>query len=213
MSLTVRFADLQDAAAVQGIYAPVVERTPISFELVPPTVHEIADRIAATLRTHPWLVGVAADRVLGYCYATPHRTRPAYQWCVETAVYIHEDARGRGVGRALYTALLGLLHLQGFHNVYAGITLPNPASVRLHESMGFRPLCVYRAKGCKFGRWHDVGWWEQRIRPQQPDPPAPRLFPEVRDTPDALAALRAATEHGRIARTGWAGHEIQGGAT
>ena len=96
-------------------------------------------------------------RILGYAYAGAHRTRAAYQWSVDVPVYVHTNARQIGVGRALYRSLFGLLTLQGSCNAFAGITLPNPAGVGLHESLGFKPIGIYRDVGHKLGRWHDVG--------------------------------------------------------
>ena len=127
------------------------------------------------MRTKPWLVWEEDGRVLGYAYASGHRARAAYQWCVEVSVYVHPDARRGGIARRLYTELFERLREQGFYNAYAGITLPNPASVGFHEAMGFRPIGVYPKIGYKFGRWHDVGWWSLRLRDddEEPAPPKP----------------------------------------
>lgn len=160
MPPVIRLADGDDARSVQEIYAPVVRDTAISFELEVPGVPEMRQRISATLEDLPWLVCESEERILGYAYAGPHRTRAAYQWSVEVSVYVHADARKMGVGRALYRSLFDLLIVQGFRNVFAGITLPNPASVSLHESLGFKPIGVYRDVGYKLGSWHDVGWWQ-----------------------------------------------------
>lgn len=160
MTRTLRLATTADAPAIAAIYAPIVRDSAISFEFDPPTAEEIGKRVESTLRFHPWLICDAGGGVEGYAYAGQHRTRAAYQWSADVSVYIHERCRGRGIGRALYTALLELLRLQGLFNAYAGITLPNAASVGLHEAVGFVPLGVYRAVGFKLGRWHDVGWWE-----------------------------------------------------
>jgi phosphinothricin acetyltransferase len=137
--------------------------TAISFEEVPPTVEAMAARIASTLKTHPYLVAVSDGKVCGYVNASTHADRAAYRHSVNTTVYIAAEARGTGVGRALYTALLPTLVRQGFHAAFAGIALPNPGSVRLHESVGFEPLGVYREVGFKFGCWHDVGWWQRLL--------------------------------------------------
>jgi phosphinothricin acetyltransferase len=202
MEALLRAATVDDAAGVHAIYAPVVRDTAISFELEPPTVDEIAGRIRTTLERWPWLVcearGAAAGgggergpSILGYAYAGSHRTRAAYDWCVEAAIYVHPQARRAGVARALYTALFPILRAQGFVNVYAGITLPNPASVGVHEALGFRPLGVYHNIGFKLGRWHDVGWWELALTPHE-GPPRPLLpYPRVRDGSDHAAALAA----------------------
>jgi phosphinothricin acetyltransferase len=116
---------------------------------------------------------VHQDVLLGYAYASAHRARAAYQWSVDVSVYIHATRHRSGVGRALYRSLLKLLELQGFYHAYAGITLPNPASVGLHEAMGFRPVGVYQAVGFKLGAWHDVGWWQLSLQERLAAPTPP----------------------------------------
>jgi phosphinothricin acetyltransferase len=165
MEKIIRNVELEDARAIGDIYAPFVSESATSFEVEPPDGAAMARRIEELREKYPWLVYEVAGEVLGYAYASPHRAaRKAYQWCVETSIYIHEQARGRGVGRALYASLLELLRRQGYVNAYAGITLPNPASRRLHESMGFAPIGVYPRIGFKFGRWHDVLWLQLRLQ-------------------------------------------------
>jgi L-amino acid N-acyltransferase YncA len=163
LPIDIRSASIEDAAAIQRIYAPIVAETTISFEDVPPTVEEMAARIASILQTHPYLVAVNDGTVCGYVYASAHAGRAAYRHSVNTTVYIAQEAQRSGVGRALYTALLPELKRRGFHAAFAGIALPNPASVALHESVGFEALGVYREVGFKFGRWHDVGWWQRLL--------------------------------------------------
>jgi phosphinothricin acetyltransferase len=153
----IRPASTADAAAVRHIYAPIVEQTAISFEDDPPTADEMAQRIEAA---HAFLVAERGGTVVGYAYASAHRARAAYRTSVDVTVYIDERARRSGVGKALYRALLPMLRQQGFHAAFAGIALPNPASVALHESVGFTPVGVYREVGFKLGRFHDVGWWQ-----------------------------------------------------
>lgn len=187
--MRIRLASEADAAAIRDLYAPFVETTTVSFELVPPPVDEMARRIAARQDTHPWLLAEDGGRILGYAYAGPFSARPAYLWSVEASVYIDKSAQRRGVGRALYAALLGLLGAQGYHRAFAGISLPNPASVGLHEAMGFSPVGVYRAVGWKFGRWHDVGWWQRTLPGVGPDdvPEPPRHAGEL--APGVLEAV------------------------
>ena len=163
MPIEVRTATTADAEAIQRIYAPIVLETAISFEEVPPTVEEMAGRIAVTLQTHPYLVAVERGRVCGYVYASAHAERAAYRHSVNTTVYVAPEAQRTGVGRALYFELLTQLKRRGFHAAFAGIALPNPGSVALHELVGFKPLGVYREVGFKFGRWHDVGWWQRLL--------------------------------------------------
>lgn len=113
----------------------------------------------------PWLVADDPDGgVIGYAYAAKHRERAAYRWSVDCSVYITAKAQRRGVGRLLYGELLPVLRGLGYFRVFAGIALPNPPSVGLHESVGFKPVGVYRRVGYKYGAWHDVGWWQLSLR-------------------------------------------------
>jgi L-amino acid N-acyltransferase YncA len=157
----VRVASVADAEAVAAIYAPYVQGSVISFEETPPSVGEMASRIESTLPTHPFLVFPAAGGIVGYAYAGAHAPRAAYRWSCNVSVYVAQGAHRRGVGRTLYAALFELLERQGFHALFAGITLPNDKSVGLHEAMGFAPVGIYREVGFKFGAWHDVGYWRR----------------------------------------------------
>jgi L-amino acid N-acyltransferase YncA len=160
----IRTASTADAAAITAIYAPIVANTTISFELEPPSVAEIAERISKTLLTLPWLVGVdAQDHVLGYVYASKWRERAAYQWSVEVTTYVHEKARGQGVASRLYQRLFEQLTSLGYCQAFAGITLPNVPSVALHESLGFTPVGIFRNVGHKLGAWRDVGYWQKAL--------------------------------------------------
>ena len=170
---SIRLATGRDAEPVADIYAPNVTDTVISFEAEPPDAEEMRRRIEATLERYPWLVYERQGRVLGYAYAGAHGSRAAYQWSVDVSVYVSGEAHRMGVGRALYTSLFAALDLQGFYNAFAGATLPNPASVGLHEAMGFRPVGVYRGTGYKMGAWHDVGWWHLPLRERVGDPAPP----------------------------------------
>lgn len=176
MRKIIRNAVHADAGAIRDIYAPFVSESATSFEVEPPDAAAMARRIEELTERFPWLVYEADGQVLGYAYASPHRAaRKAYQWCVETSVYIHAQARRRGIGRALYGALFELLRRQGYINAYAGITLPNPGSRRLHESMGFALVGVYPRIGFKFGTWHDVLWLQLRL--QEAAEPVADLLP------------------------------------
>lgn len=175
--MQIRTAHPDDAAAVQAIYAPWVQDTPISFETEPPTVEEMRRRITSTLPAFPWLVALDDDgQVAGYVYACRYAERAAYRWSATLAVYIRADQRGRGVGRALYTQLLADLTRMGYCQAYAGITQPNAPSVALHESMGFTKIGVFDNAGFKLGRWHGVGWWQKTLQaPADPAEPQPYL--------------------------------------
>lgn len=170
--MRIRQADpRRDAGACAAIYAPFVEGSAVSFEEVPPDGAEMARRIEAVSARYPWLLGEVDGAVAGFAYATEHRTRRAYRWTVEVTIYMAEAYRGRGLGRALYGRLLELLAGQGFRTAVAGITLPNPASVALHEACGFEPIGVYRQVGFKGGQWRDVGWWQLDLAPESEGPP------------------------------------------
>jgi phosphinothricin acetyltransferase len=175
----IRAVRAEDARDIQSIYAPYVRDTVISFELEPPSVEEMAARVAAIVPVFPWLAWEEDGRVAGYAYASRHSDRPAYQWSVNVSAYVHRDFHRRGIGGALYRDLLAILRRHGFVNAYGGITLPNAASVALHESVGFAPLCVYRGVGFKMGRWHDVGWWHLRLADLPSDPSPPTKWGQV----------------------------------
>ena len=168
----IRLATPADAPGINAIYRPCVTDSAVSFELVPPSDAVMSDRIVRVLAKLPWFVWEQDGALLGYAYATQYRERPAYQWSVETSVYVHGSGRRRGIGRALYTTLFQTLEQQGYYTVYGGIALPNPASVKLHEAMGFEPVGVYRKAGYKLGAWRDVGWWQRSLR-DYGEPPAP----------------------------------------
>lgn len=174
--MDIRSATLHDAEAVAAIYAPIVRDTTISFEWEPPTTEDFRARIAKALAKYAWLVAVnARSEVAGFVYAGAHRDPPSYQWSVNTSVFIREDARGQGVGKALYAELFRRLVVRGYYRAFAGVALPNPASVALHESMGYTPIGVYEKVGFKFGAWRDVGWWQKELQPAIADPAPPRL--------------------------------------
>jgi phosphinothricin acetyltransferase len=170
--LEIRPADPEgDAAACAAIYAPYVAGAATSFEETPPGERDFAKRIAAAAERHAWLVAVREGRVVGFAYAGPHRERPSYRWSVEVSVYVDGAHHRAGAGRALYAALLERLRARGFRTACAGITLPNDASVALHERLGFTPIGVYRKIGWKAGAWRDVGWWQLQLAPQGEEPP------------------------------------------
>jgi phosphinothricin acetyltransferase len=188
----------EDGAGAADIYAPLVRDTAVSFEEEPPSPAEMSGRISRLLPTYPWIVCRRPGEILGYACADAHGSRAAYRWSAHSAVYVREDCRGWGVGRSLVEALLRILTLQGFCNVYAGITLPNPASVALHETAGYRPLCVYREVGFKAGQWHDVGWWHRMLGERPARPEAPRPFANLAASPAVEEALAAGARFLRV---------------
>lgn len=186
----IRAAEPGDGVVIATIYAPYVRNTAISFEIEPPSAAIMAERVGSTLCKHPWLVAQCAGKTVGYAYAGSHRERPAYRWSVDTTVYVTGSARGNGIGHALYTSLLTVLREQGFRSAFAEIVLPNPASVRLHESLGFKPVGVHHDVGFKLGRWHDIGYWRPALAAGAGSPTEPVPFSVFRHTSAFAAALR-----------------------
>jgi phosphinothricin acetyltransferase len=188
MGKRIRNIEVSDAPAVREIYAPFVSDSVISFEVVPPDVSEVERRIMDLRARYPWLVFESDGRVLGFAYASPHRARSAYQWHVDVSVYINSDSHRHGIGRALYTALFALLRRLGYFNAYAGISLPNQASVGLHESLGFTPIGVFERTGFKFGQWHDVVWLQLRLL-EDPIPKEDPHHPDKLFEDDGIVAM------------------------
>lgn len=178
--MRLRAAAQGDAAAIADIYAPFVTGSAVSFETEPPDEAGMRARIEAGGELYPWLVAEEDGRLLGYAYAARFRERPAYRFVVETSVYLRADAAGRGLGRQLYEPLLAMLEARGFTQAIAAITLPNPASVRLHERLGFERAGTYRQVGWKLGAWHDVGLWQRGLA-KAGTPPAEPIAPGFGD--------------------------------
>jgi len=190
--LDIRMATAADADDIAAIYRPYVTDAVTSFEVEAPTPAEMAKRIDAVLVMAPWLAcSEGGGAPIGYAYASRHHERAAYQWSVDVAVYVHAAHHRRGVGRALYRTLFSLLRVQGFTVAHAAITLPNAASVGLHESLGFHPVGVFPAVGWKFGAWRDVGWWRLPLQELVATPAPPLSVAEAQALPAWAAALRA----------------------
>jgi L-amino acid N-acyltransferase YncA len=170
---SIRHAGGAEAAAIQRIYAAEVRDGYATFEEEPPDEAEILRRMLTRPRL-PWLVAVLDSRVVGFAYAAAHHARSAYRWSANVSVYLAAEARGKRVGRALYEPLLAEVRRLGYVNAYAGVALPNDASVALHESFGFVRIATYRDVGFKHGRWHDVGWWQLALTPPPDRPVEPR---------------------------------------
>jgi phosphinothricin acetyltransferase len=189
MTRIFRFARDDDAASIAAIYAPSITERSTSFELTPPDTSEMRRRIAVVQQQYPWLVCETSDGVIGYAYATAHRDRAAYRWSVDAAAYISERAHRQGIGRALYTRLFEILVLQGYRSVYAGITLPNPASIELHKAMGFREVGIYHGVGYKLGKWHDTIWLERSLSEHVVEPPEPTALPTLLENEQSNSAI------------------------
>ncbi|HZX70049.1 MAG TPA: GNAT family N-acetyltransferase [Rhodanobacter sp.] len=182
----IRIACDQDAAAIHAIYAPSVSRGTATFETVLPGVDAMRERIRQRLQQYPWLVWEEAGEVLAYAYAGRFRERAAYDWIAETSIYVHDDARRRGIARRLYGTLLEVMRMQGLTQAVGVITLPGTVSVALHETMGFSAAGVWRQCGYKLGQWWDVGVWQKEL--QRP-PTAPETI-----TPFASLATRSSLQ-------------------
>ncbi|NRD88648.1 GNAT family N-acetyltransferase [Sphingopyxis sp. BSNA05] len=161
--IAIRPATVADAPRCAEIYAPFVTDSWVSFETDPPDDAAMAGRIAGALDTHDWLVAETDGRVLGYAYGSGHRTRAAYHTSCDVAAYVDPDHKRRGIGRSLYEALLPRLKARKMHAAFAGIALPNEASIALHRAMGFDPVGIYRQVGWKMGGWRDVAWFQQLL--------------------------------------------------
>jgi L-amino acid N-acyltransferase YncA len=192
MAGRIRVAEEWDAQAIADVYAPAVTSRATSFELTPPDAAEMRRRIVTVLAQYPWLVCESSETVLGYVYATAHRERAAYRWSVDVAAYVGADAQRHGIARALYSALFEILALQGYRNAYAGITLPNPASVAMHEAMGFERVGVYHRVGYKMDKWHDVAWFERPLAEHVLEPPEPVAFSALAASRETSAAIARA---------------------
>ena len=180
--IAIRAATPDDAAALAAIYAPHVLTGTVSFEVDPPDARAMRTRMAASEGLYPWIVvtnGEAEGGVLGYAYATKFRERAAYRYVVESSIYVADVAQRQGAGRLLYKALIDTLKAQGFVQAIGAIALPNDASIRLHEAVGFRRAGVYREVGYKHGQWLDVGIWQCALNEPAIPPIEPRPFSAV----------------------------------
>jgi phosphinothricin acetyltransferase len=159
----IRGAELRDAEAIQAIYRHFVEHTAVSFELEAPDVDEIARRIRTVVEGWGWLVAEVDGTLAGYAYGTAHRPREAYRYSVEVSAYLDAAYHRRGIAGALYEALYPQLVARGHHSAYAGVTLPNDASMGFHQSQGFKFIGVFPEVGRKFDAWHDVAWLQRPL--------------------------------------------------
>ncbi|UYN89377.1 MAG: N-acetyltransferase [Anaerolineales bacterium] len=189
-NIALRLATKEDAAAILEIYAPIVNNTASSFEIEVPALGEMQTRIQSISNSYPWLVAEHESRILGYAYASQYRQRAGYNWAVETSVYVHPDALRQGLAALMYTALFAILKVQGFFKAYAVITLPNPSSVGLHESFGFRHFATFQSVGYKLNTWWDVGWWERVLLPERHAPAQPLWLSALVGSPQIDAILQ-----------------------
>jgi L-amino acid N-acyltransferase YncA len=189
----IRLATTADANSILDIYAHYIKETSFTFETEVPSIDEFAKRIQSYLQNWPWLVCEMNGIVTGYAYGSKYRERTGYQWCAECSVYVHDDFHRSGVARALYTALIEILKLQGFRNLYAVINTPNDRSVAFHEQMGFEYFATYERVGYKLGKWKNVGWWQLQLNDYTIEPTAPIKYSEM-DQQIILPILKSAAK-------------------
>jgi len=170
-----RLARPDDAAALLAIYKPYVEKTAITFEYDVPSLEDFEERIKTISADFPYLVAEEEGRILGYAYAGRYRERKAYDWVVELSIYLDENARGKGLGKALYERLLKLLAALNYQRAYACITVPNPGSIHFHEKLGFSPIGVFEASGYKFEKWYGIAWLELALQEDGPVKPIMKM--------------------------------------
>ena len=159
--IAIRNAAQKDAGALARIYNHYIENTVITFEEELIDAGEMGRRVEKVTADYPWLVWEEEGEILGYAYASRWRERAAYRYACELTVYLHHEATGRGAGTALYSRLIDELKARNFHSLLGCVTLPNPASEKLHASLGFEKVAHFHEAGFKFDRWLDVGYFER----------------------------------------------------
>lgn len=192
--VVLRVAEAHDVPAMLAIYTPYVLETTISSEYTPPSREELAARLDGYSQSLPWLVCEYGGQVVGYGYACPHRTRAGYQWSVETSIYVASAYHRCGIARAIYTALFALLTMQGYYNIFVGITAPNQNSIKFHTAMGFTISGSYQQSMYKFGQWRDVLWMGKSLRAHDSVPQPTIPFPKLAHSPLTLRILRTAQQ-------------------
>ena len=177
--IQIRMATVEDAKVLLEIYKPYVEQTTITFEYEVPSIEEFASRIQNTLLRYPYLVAELGDEVVGYAYASPFKSRAAYDWSVETSIYVKQSIRGKGVGKKLYAVLENFLKAQHIVNVNACITYPNTVSMGFHEQLGYKQVAHFTKCGYKIGKWCDMIWMEKMLGEHGEAPLPVRSIQEV----------------------------------
>jgi L-amino acid N-acyltransferase YncA len=186
---TIRPIKLEDAKATLEVYKPYVENTVISFEYDIPSQEEWESRIKTIIAEYPWLVCEYKGEIIGYAYGSKHRYRTAYSWSAESTIYLAEKFHRKGIARVLYETLFNILRLQGYVNVYAGVTVPNAKSEEFHQALGFYEVGTFKKIGFKFGAWHDTRWFQLHLADHNDNPVKPKTINEIQDTQDFMAIL------------------------
>ncbi|MBC7778330.1 MAG: N-acetyltransferase [Phycisphaerae bacterium] len=180
--LSIRLGRKEDAKGVLAIYKHYVIHTAITFEYEVPSIEEMENRIINILKKYPYLVCEDDDKIVGYAYASDFRHRAAYQWSPESAIYLSNAIQGKGIGKILYQTLFDVLRFQGFYNVFAGVALPNEASIKLHLKLAFEEIGDYKNIGYKHGKWHTTKWFQLALKDYGVDPETPELIEDVKDS-------------------------------
>jgi len=163
MEIKLRLAKLEDAQDILDIYIPYINDSNVTFEYAAPSLNDFENRMKIIMKNYPYIVAVCNEKIVGYAYAHKHMERAAYQWNVETSIYVKADLKHQGIGTLLYRKLLAILKVQNVQNVYGCVTLPNENSEKMHYAFGFQLVGKFHNTGYKFGEWHDVGWFELYI--------------------------------------------------
>jgi phosphinothricin acetyltransferase len=161
-----RNVQISDSKDICNIYNYYVLNSIITFDEEPLELKTIESMITESTADLPWLVAEINDQVIGYAYTSKWKSRYSYRYTVESSIYLHPNQTGQGFGKQLYSALISQLRSQNLHSIIGGISLPNPASIALHEKLGFEKVAHFKEVGCKFGKWIDVGYWELIFNPQ-----------------------------------------------
>ncbi len=176
---TIRLFQESDSSQMLEIYKPFVTESSITFDYKLPDLEGFQTKLNEQSIQYPCLVCLSGEKIIGYAYASLHRYKKAYQWSVESTIYLSSDHQGKGIGYILYDSLIAILNLQGYFNVFAGVTVPNIGSEQLHLKSGFVEIGLFKKIGYKQAAWHDVKWFQLKIRPYEPDPPEPRALAEI----------------------------------
>jgi len=182
--IIIRPVKFSDAEKLLEIYRPYIEKTNITFEYTVPSIKDWKERIQSISKQFPWLVAEYRGKITGYAYATSHRERVAYSWCCESSIYLSEECQGKGIAKMLYEKLFKILKQQGYINVYAILTSPNPASEKFHESRGFSDVGRFHKAGYKFGKWHDTRWMQFHLTRHKTPPENLIPYSKLKDNID-----------------------------
>lgn len=184
----------RDADEVLNVYKYFVDNTIVSFEYEAPTRDEYLQRIITNTEKYPWLVCLRHNEIVGFAYGSTHRYRTAYQWSPESTIYLAPGFHTKGIGRILYKTLFSLLKLQGYYNVFAGVSLPNEKSVGFHQALGFEEIGIFKNVGYKHGNWHHTHWFQLALTEPILNPATPKNLNEVIATSAFQSILATANE-------------------